>query len=141
MKVLAWLALGLGAGSAWMPSSAWAWRAGWALMTAHVLVAFGDVHGWSHSAAWDATARQVEAVTGWRSGSGLWANYAFLLTWLGVAVAWPRLGLGWRRAWGGLFLFMGFHASVVFVAWPMRWLGLAWTALAVAGMARAWKVR
>lgn len=136
---LAWAALWLGVASAWVPAPAWAWRAGAILMLAHVLHAFGSVHGWSHDAAVEATARQVEAVTGWRLGAGVWANHAFLATWWVVAVSWPGLGAGWRRAWWALFVFMGFNAAVVFVAGPARWLGWAWAAGAVGGMARAWQ--
>lgn len=138
LKGLAWAGLWLGAASAWVPAPAWVWRAGVLLMTAHVVHAFGSVHGWSHEAAVEATARQVESVTGWRFGAGVWANHGWVALWWWVAMRWPRLTAGWRRAWWASFLFMGFNAAVVFVPGPARWLGWAWTAAAVAGMSRSW---
>lgn len=139
MKSLAWLALGLGAASPWFTQPALAWRLAGMSLVAHVAWAFAAVHGWSHAAAVEATAREVEAVTGWRSGGGVWANYVFVLAWLAASWAWPRLKTPWRRLWWAAFLFMGFNGAVVFVHGPARWLGMAWSVVASVGFARSWK--
>ncbi|MGC1273084.1 MAG: hypothetical protein WBC44_05215 [Planctomycetaceae bacterium] len=73
------------------------WTVGLVLYLAHVVAAFHFVHHWSHAAAWEETARQTFELTGWRSGAGLWANYAFTLLWLGDAVAWWTTGLNFPQ--------------------------------------------
>lgn len=139
MKSLAWLAVALGAASPWFAQPALGWRLGCLAMVAHVAWAFAAVHGWSHASAVEATARQVESVTGWRTGGGVWANYAFVLAWLAASWAWPRLKTPWRRLWWAVFFFMGFNGAVVFVRGPARWLGIAWSVVAIVGLARSWK--
>lgn len=141
LKPCAWAALWIGAASAWGPRPRLFWLAGGILLAVHVGLSFGLVHGWSHDAAMEATARQVEAVTGFRSGGGLWVNYLFLALWAGVAWRWETLGQLGRRAWWAGFLFMGVNAAVVFVPGPARWLGLAWTVFAGASAIRACRPR
>lgn len=138
MKPLAWLALWLGAASPWFPQPAFAWRMGGLAMIAHVAWAFAKVHGWSHASAVRATARQVEAVTGWNSAGGVWANYAFILAWITASWSWASLPPTCQRLWWAVFLFMGVNASVVFVTGPARWLGMAWSAFATLSFAWAW---
>jgi hypothetical protein len=63
---------------------------------------------------------------------GLYINYALLIGWV-IDVLWWWRGLeAYRRrpwplvaAWHGFLLFIFFNATVVFVAGPMRWLGLS----------------
>jgi len=110
-------------------------------MAAHATWAFAGIHRWSHDAAREATARQVEAVTGWRLGSGIWVNYAFVIAWSWIAWAWPRMNQEGRRAWRACFLFMGFNGAVVFVHGPARWMGIAWTVAAITSCATSWKDR
>lgn len=141
MKPLAWLALWLGVASAWLPQPALAWRLGGLALAAHATWAFAGIHGWSHDAAREATARQVEAVTGSRLGSGIWVNYAFVIAWSWIAWAWPRMNRQIQRAWWACFLFMGFNGAVVFVHGPARWMGAAWTMAAIAAFATSWKDR
>lgn len=107
-------------------------------MIAHVAWAFAKVHGWSHAAAVEATARQVEAVTGWGSGGGVWANYAFVLAWIAISGFWTRMNTPCRRAWWAVFFFMGFNGAVVFVHGPARWLGMVWAVVATVSFARGW---
>ena len=97
------------------------WTAGFALYLAHVAAAFHFVHGWSHADAWRETARQTNALVGWNSGSGLWANYAFTLVWLADAAAWWAIGDDYPRryprtqvALQALFAFLVFNATAVF---------------------------
>ena len=99
------------------------WRCGGVACVAHVAAAFQFVHGWSHDAAWAATAAQVRSVTGWESGTGLWVNYAFTAGWVGVAVAWDRLPVWSRRVWEWVFAFMAFNGAVVFASGPARMAG------------------
>ncbi|HEX6986728.1 MAG TPA: hypothetical protein VF170_15210 [Planctomycetaceae bacterium] len=97
------------------------WTVGLLFYVAHVVAAFHFVHRWSHVAAWEETARQTAAVTGWDSGAGLWANYAFTLLWFGDVVAWwaagPDYPLRFRRAFvtvQTVFAFIVFNATAVF---------------------------
>jgi len=97
------------------------WTVGLGFYLAHVVVAFHVVHHWSHAAAWDETARQTFDLTGWRSGAGLWANYAFTLLWTGDVAAWWATGQpfpqSFRRTYvvvQALFAFFMFNATVVF---------------------------
>ena len=97
------------------------WAVGLALYVAHVAAAFHFVHGWSHADAWRETARQTNALVGWDSGSGLWANYAFTFVWLADAAAWWTIGAGYPRryprtqiALQSLFAFLVFNATAVF---------------------------
>ena len=136
LKLCAWASMWIGAVSAWTSRPRLFLIAGGIALAAHVGLSFARVHGWSHSAAMEATALQVEAVSGFRSGGGLWFNYLFLAHWAWVAWRWDHLGRFGRRVWWGGFLFMGFNAAVVFVPVPARWLGVAWTAFAVASALR-----
>ena len=138
MKPLAWLALWLGAASPWFRQPALAWRMGGLAMIAHVAWAFAEIHGWSHASAVRATARQVEAVIGRKSGGGIWANYVFVVAWIAASGSWPRLGAPWRRLWWAVFLFMGFNGAVIFVHGTARWLGIAWTTVAIVALVRSW---
>src|ERR1700752_1372958 len=63
----------------------WAWPAsctGLVALVAHMLVAMGARHGWSHEAALAETARQTAAVYGLDWGGGLYVNYLFAGLWL-----------------------------------------------------------
>ncbi len=122
-----WAALWLAVLSAWVRWSRSCWIGGGVCLAAHVALAFHGVHGWSHEAAVEATAQQVEAVTGIRSGFGIWVNYLFLMAWAGVAWRWDRLGSRGRRIWWGILLFMGVNGGVVFVEGVGRWIGVVWT--------------
>ena len=136
-----WLALSLYAGGELarsgerrhLPATASRWwhTSGCLAFLAHVLCAFHFYHAWSHAAAYADTARQTQAMFGWRSGGGLYVNYAFALVWLGE-VLWSWIDdRGYRArprwltgAWRGFFLFMIFNGAVVFARGPVRWFGL-----------------
>lgn len=102
------------------------WTIGLVFYLAHVAAAFHVVHHWSHAAAWEETARQTAAVTGWNSGVGLWVNYAFTLLWFIDVVAWWMVGPDhprrFRRVFAGIqtvFAFIIFNATAVFG--PVFW--------------------
>ena len=97
------------------------WTLGLACYLLHFFAAFHVVHRWSHAAALVDTQQATEAITGWKSGAGLWVNYAFSLFWLGDLVAWWSVGPGYPRQhrrmfWAvhGLFAFIVFNATAVF---------------------------
>ena len=107
------------------------WTAGFAVYVMHVIAAFQGVHGWSHDAAWAATAEQTAAAIGVANGAGLWVNYLFTVIW-GADVAWwwvrPESyeNRSWRAAAGvhAFMAFMFFNGAVVFAQGPSRWIGL-----------------
>lgn len=140
MRWSIWVALWLGAASAWIRPARAAWITGAGFLGLHVVLAFHLVHQWSHAAAVEATARQVESVVGFRSGEGLWINHLFLAGWTWVAWRWDALGQRARRLWWACFLFMGFNGAVVFVSGPARGFGIAWFLFSLVSAGRAWPV-
>jgi hypothetical protein len=114
---------------------------GLALCVAHITLAMGWVHGWSHELASAATAMQTKSVYGLRWGGGLFVNYLFVIVWATEAwmksrpsgsvldAAGPRWAL---RIFYGVVIF---NAAVVFVRGPMRPAGLLLTAVLIA----AWR--
>ena len=106
------------------------WTSGAILLAIHTAVAFQFWHGWSHDAAYEATARQSEALTGVAAGWGLYLNYALVLAWLADAAWWwrnPRSYEGRSRTLDtgifAFFLFMMVNGAVVFATSPMRIAG------------------
>lgn len=140
LKASIWAALWLGVLSAWVRRDRVCWVLGGACLWLHAALAFHAVHGWSHAMAEEATSLQVAAVTGWRSGAGLWVNYAFLLAWAWVAWRWHRLGRRLRLGWWAVVWFLGFNGAVVFATAGSRWLGIAWALAAVAAVRRVSRV-
>lgn len=103
----------------------------------HVAVALFWVHGGSHAAAWEHTAEQTAQWTGWRTGGGLYVNYAFtLLVCAAVAIETPPL----RRAARIAAWFLAIQGGVVFAAAPAKWANLS---LLVGGplLGTAWRTR
>ena len=108
------------------------WTAGVVLLGAHTLAAFHFVHGWSHQAAADETARQTAELTGVRWGGGVFVNYAFLAVWAVDAVWWWLSPAAYRRRSRShqtsvflLFVFMFANGAIVFARGGMRLLGAA----------------
>lgn len=150
IALLAWLAgpvsALLGRGDARRQRTARAlWTLGCVAYLAHVAAAFHLVHGWSHTAAFDATARDTAAATGVESGFGLWLNYLFTALWVADSVSWWWLGTqSYRRRprWleGGIYgfmIFMAFNATVVFEGGWVRVFGILGTLL-LAGLLLVW---
>lgn len=103
---------------------------GLALCVTHIVIAMTSVHGWSHAAAIEATARSTEAVYGLRWGGGLFVNYLFVVVWA-ADTWWSRPGAdrpaGNRAVRWLLRIFYAvviFNATVVFARWPMRLVGV-----------------
>jgi hypothetical protein len=110
------------------------WTAAFLLMVVHVLLAFAEVHHWSHQAAHDDTARQTAEIFGLRWGGGVFFNYALLLVWAVDVVRWWRGGFSICSQ--AFLAFMWFNGVVVFGHGWVRWFGavvflalgvLAWT--------------
>jgi hypothetical protein len=59
----------------------WTNAIGIALCVSHIVITMGSVHGWSHAAAIEATARQTQSVYGLRWGGGVHFNYLFVAAW------------------------------------------------------------
>jgi hypothetical protein len=133
-------------GRARTPRAPWArgvWTAGALLYAVHVAAAFTFVYQWSHATAYAHTARQTADYFGVDSGSGIWVNYAFTVLWLAEAIWWwaaPSRYLGRSRrvefVVRGVFLFMIVNGAYVFVAGPMKWIGVA----IVAALCAIWGV-
>lgn len=131
--LLAWLLMATAAQKA----ARLAWTLGWVALVAHILIAFGVGHGWSHAAA----VEHVREVGGY--GEGIAVNYLFAAAWLGDVVWWwgNPTGRANRPRWAswaihGFLLFVVVNATVVFGQPDRRWwyaggivlLGCAWLA-------------
>ena len=112
----------------------WLWTVGCIFLWAHAVCGFHFYHGWSHSAAVEETARQTEAVLGWRFGVGIWFSYGLLVVWsIDVLMAWTVRG--WteqaRNYWGAAVhiyaFFILFNGTVVFEQGVIRWAGIIGT--------------
>ena len=104
-----------------------AWTAACALYLAHVAAAFQFYHHWSHTAAYQETARQTFEVFGMRWGGGLYFNYALTLIWIVDVLLWWSGRRRFTISINWFFAFMFFNATVVFATGPVRWFGLAST--------------
>jgi hypothetical protein len=122
-----------------------AWTLAAAFYLAHIIAAFQFHHHWSHTSAYQETARQTADVFGVNWGGGLYFNYAFTALWIGDALWWWKAGLSryrerprWvTRAVHGFFAFMFFNATIVFGSPFMRWFGVAaMVILAISARAR-----
>jgi hypothetical protein len=130
-----------GNGRAKTQAARMAWTFGCLFFVAHVLAAFGFYHHWSHVAAYVETARQTEEMTGFRSGAGLYLNYAFGFIWSVLVLWWwlaPAKFLAqtkWHlELWNAFAVFMIFNGTVVFGKGAVRWFGSA----ICAGLAFLW---
>ncbi|MBS1828119.1 MAG: hypothetical protein JST93_22610 [Acidobacteria bacterium] len=116
------------------------WTAACGLYLLHMVTAFAFFHNFSHREAYEATARQTQAMLGVYYGGGLYWNYVFTVVWMGD-VMWAWLG-GVRARWitwsvHGFLAFMFFNATVVFGKGWMRWVGAAgFLAVALVRIAR-----
>jgi len=140
-SVLAWAASEVlrRAGAGRRPAARALYAAGALLLVAHTIAAFHVAHGWSHDAAYAATARRTLDMTGVASGAGLYLNYLFVAAWIADAAWWgfsPRTCAGRPRAADAalfaFFAFMFVNGAIVFAAGPMRIAGAAAVAAAIA---------
>jgi hypothetical protein len=124
------------------PNALWIrilWLVGALALTGHVGAAFEWVHGWSHRAAIEATARQLREQMGINWGGGVFINYLLVAWWCcDSARSWinpacwnqPGVGRIIRRAF---FWFMWLNGAVVFAA-PSRRVPAAALCLVVAAV-------
>jgi hypothetical protein len=111
------------------------WTTGGVTFLLHVVAAFHFTHGWSHHAAYEHTAQQTLAVTGFNWGGGLWFNYVFTLLWITDVAGWwiigpefPRRHPRWSSTVRWTFAFMMVNATVVFGPPYWKWLAGAFAA-------------
>ena len=115
------------------------WTLGLIFFLIHFVTSMGFAHQWSHQTAYESTASQTEAVTGWNWGGGIYFNYFFSLVWIADVAMWWKNGLRWlnyRRYQTGLHCFFAFiiiNATVVFG--PRFW----WMVAAIFCVAFVWK--
>jgi hypothetical protein len=133
----------------WLAAARLAWTGGLAAYLVHVACAFQFYHGWSHRAAYEATARRTAEVVGLAWGGGLYANYVFTLVWA-VDVAWwwaapVNYRQRWRAAEWAVQAFLAFiivNSTFVFGVGTIRWIGLTADALLAgllgAALTRGW---
>ena len=101
------------------------WKAGAVGLSIHIGCAFQFAHHWSHAAAYEATASQTAALTGWHSGMGLYLNYLAMVVWLADAFGGRSKSTATDWVVQGFLAFMWFNATVVFGHGPACWLGVA----------------
>jgi hypothetical protein len=102
------------------------WTLAWLAYFIHVIVAFNDIHRWSHAGAVDHTRER----SGY--GSGIYVSHLFTVVW-GLDVSWcwfAAENYRSRPAWigcsvHGFLAFVTFNAVVVFESGPIRWAGFA----------------
>jgi hypothetical protein len=114
------------------------------LFTAHLAMAFHEVHHWSHAAALAHTALRTEEVVGLRWGGGLYVNYICAVVWIAlccrgeIPVSAPKTWFRTVESAAEFFVaFMIFQATVVFGGLLARELGAA----ALIALAVAWAKR
>src|SRR5262249_18531621 len=120
----------------WLRGARLAWTIGCTAFLAHVICAFSFYHHWSHSAAYEETARRTEELVGVYWGGGLYLNYLFAVLWTVDVVYWWRnldrsRGRRIRIAIQVYLAFIAFNATVVFGSGMIRWLGMGATLLLV----------
>jgi hypothetical protein len=152
MRACAWLSLACWAAAEWLRRARgerdlWprlVFSAGLGAMLLHSYLAFAVRYAFSFEAALADAARQIEAVTGRPSSPrGFYTNYAFLAWWAAEAAAWWRAPARYaaRSPWlvwlsRVFFVFMFVNGAIVFAAGPVRVLGAAGVAAAVAAWVR-----
>ena len=125
-------------------SGAWSTSAtGAILLTIHILIAMAVRHGWSQTAALEATARQTRQMFGLDWGGGVYVNYLFAGVWIAELFVWRqwpdgyRLRPGWIRWTLRAFYFVIIASgAVTFAVGWRRILGLALVATLVLSWAR-----
>ncbi len=133
-----WMLLGWAGMLAWARFARVAWTLGLLTLVAHILIAFGVAHGWSHEAAVD----HVREVGGY--GEGIAVNYLFATVWAGDVAWWwaDPVGRDRRPQWvgwatHGFLAFVVLNATVVFGPAGRRvWYAAALGVLAVWAVTR-----
>jgi hypothetical protein len=110
-----------------------AWTVGCVLLWAHLAAAFHFYHQWSHTLAFEDTARQTEDLLGFAVGEGVYVNYLFTAVWTADAAYWWLTGLrryAARPRWitatvQAFLLFIVANATITFRTGAMRWTAVA----------------
>ena len=117
------------------------WLLGSFFSLLHALSAMGFNHHWSHTLAFEETARQTQSLLGLSVGVGIYFNYAFVAIWLADAFWWigqPKSYL-LRADWinwlvYGFLIFIAINGTIVFESGVVRWcsVGAVLTLTAIA---------
>ncbi len=106
-------------------SARWYWLIACVAFQIHVLIAFDEVHGWSHSKG----VEHVREASGF--GYGIFASYFFAIWWLVDAVWWIASPKGYSQRsrlarWGTqvFFAFMVVNGTIVYESGAIRWYSL-----------------
>lgn len=123
------------------------WTLGAIVLSAHIVLAYGLVHGWSHANAVAETIARTRRATGWDAPAGIYFNFVCAGLWLIDAAWWWLVPEGYERRgqaaagrwWGrgvhAFLAFMMFNAAVVFVDGATRAVfAVATVGLLVLGM-------
>ena len=109
------------------------------LLAVHIVVAMAVRHGWSHSSALEATARQTNDMFGLDWNGGVYVNYAFAVVWISELFVWRQWPEGYdsRPDWitwplRGFYFVIIASAAVIFATGWRRWMGLAILAMLLA---------
>ena len=114
------------------------WTLGCLCYLAHVAAAFHFFHGWSHAAAYRATAWQTNRAFDLYWGGGLWFNYLFTAMWAADVAYWWEAGADryrGRARWvtvplHAFMAFMWVNGAIVFApSGPYRLVALCAGAL------------
>jgi hypothetical protein len=113
----------LGARPRWLRPT---WSLAWLAYLVHVVVAFNDVHRWSHAAAFAHTQERSGV------GAGIFVSHFFTAAW-GIDVSWWWINpnsyfrrpawLGWCLH--GFLAFIAFNGTVIYESGAIRWVGSA----------------
>jgi len=99
----------------------WLWTVSCGVFLLHVACAFHFYHHWSHTDAYETTARRTQEMVGVASGSGLYLNYVFAALWPADVLWWWCAPRSYRErprwltwTYGFFFAFMAVNATIVF---------------------------
>jgi hypothetical protein len=110
----------------------WVGTGGCLFLVVHIFCAFQFVYHWSHAAAYEETARQTLALTGFDSGMGLYGNYLMIALWVADSFWWwlardhyESRSFAVEFPVQGFLAFMWFNATAVFGHGFAQWSGVA----------------
>ena len=109
----------------------WTWTVACFFFFLHFLAAFHFYHHWSHTHAFEDTAKQTLATIGLPFGAGIYFSYLFLLMWIADVCWWwlRKDAYEQRQFWvtaviHGFIFFIAFNGTIVFEDGAIRWAAI-----------------